>query len=154
MKWSESDNIVLTRYVYLLSIRDGARILICKITLPTCVSLTVTLTISSNLNCNTQPPQTDFITGQNEREETTQNTIVTKSAACASYEPSNPNRSDSDSEKSWLRFRQFCSLLCPSVQLSESVELLFLVPRLETGDQRRQIQKSQHITGETVWFFR
>jgi hypothetical protein len=27
----------------------------------------------------------NFITGQNEREETTQNTIVTKSAACASY---------------------------------------------------------------------
>ena len=26
-----------------------------------------------------------FITGQNEREETTQNTTVTKSAACASY---------------------------------------------------------------------
>jgi hypothetical protein len=26
-----------------------------------------------------------FITGQNEREETTQNTIVTKSAVCASY---------------------------------------------------------------------
>jgi hypothetical protein len=31
-----------------------------------------------------QPGQfTEFITGQNEREETTQNTIVTKSAACA-----------------------------------------------------------------------
>jgi hypothetical protein len=28
----------------------------------------------------------NFITGQNEREETTQDTIVTKSAACASYE--------------------------------------------------------------------
>jgi hypothetical protein len=28
----------------------------------------------------------EFITGQNEREETTQDTIVTKSAACASYE--------------------------------------------------------------------
>jgi hypothetical protein len=27
----------------------------------------------------------NFITGQNEREETTQNTTVTKSAACASY---------------------------------------------------------------------
>jgi hypothetical protein len=27
----------------------------------------------------------EFITGQNEREETTQNTTVTKSAACASY---------------------------------------------------------------------
>ncbi len=27
-----------------------------------------------------------FISGQNEREETTQDTIVTKSAACASYE--------------------------------------------------------------------
>jgi hypothetical protein len=27
-----------------------------------------------------------FITGQNEREETTQDTTVTKSAACASYE--------------------------------------------------------------------
>jgi hypothetical protein len=29
--------------------------------------------------------QREFITGQNEREETTQNTTVTKSAACASY---------------------------------------------------------------------
>jgi hypothetical protein len=29
--------------------------------------------------------QLNFITGQNEREETTQNTTVTKSAACASY---------------------------------------------------------------------
>ncbi len=29
--------------------------------------------------------QESFITGQNEREETTQNTTVTKSAACASY---------------------------------------------------------------------
>jgi hypothetical protein len=27
----------------------------------------------------------NFITGENEREETTQNTIVTKIAACASY---------------------------------------------------------------------
>jgi hypothetical protein len=27
----------------------------------------------------------NFVTGQNERDETTQNTTVTKSAACASY---------------------------------------------------------------------
>jgi hypothetical protein len=29
--------------------------------------------------------KSNFITGQNEREQTTQNTTVTKSAACASY---------------------------------------------------------------------
>jgi hypothetical protein len=68
----------------------GARILVCKITLGHHALFQKKKNL---LNLHPLPGdkfsaglQEKFITGQNEREETTQDAIVTKSAAFASYE--------------------------------------------------------------------